>query len=901
LHHRGCRQPERRRATGLWSEGFSPLDSLIVVGIDAEWVYESEGRNRILSYQFAVHNADTGQTTTLIVYTKDGQRICLERGLSMALLKARRRGVIDKVPRRFVMAGHFTRADLTTFADFGFFKRRTGAVRKSYATTEIPLELRVASSEGPVKCSATVVDTMMLTSTGTSVETIGNLLGEPKVNLPNGYSKDRMDLILRDHPDLFERYALTDAVIPAKWVARTYGQLQKRLGIGKKVITLGGAAVELVRKQAKIKGIDLNKFLGQHKPKRPIAHLAPLIAIAAQAYHGGYNVATALGSSPEEKELTDLDIRSAYPTALSFIGLPDWDTARHCTDLDRLAVIGAAMTAALVEFRFPNGTRFPCLPVRASSDRGLIHPLEGISWCTGPELVVAIGMGAEIIVKDGYRVDWIPGSIRLFEDIARQIGEIRVEAKAQQPPDFVLDKTVKELVNSVYGKIAQSVAGMRIIQDDRDRRRVFNTMYGTSDRLGPSAITNAMMAAYCTGLVRALLLEALGRLPPETWVGTATTDGFLSTCDLGDIDQTGPVATAFRAARGRIMPGDDTIWEVKHSIPRALVTKTRGTYTVAPEGWNGQSVVLAKAGYMTPEEAQILTEIEQCRAWIERYRERNFETKMRSKSLTSLRQQHLFEVDLQSVKRDVRWNADYDMKRKLVKVRNVDGLITADTVPWRTIDEFEQARDLLEDWKRSQRRVLKTKQDYDDMMAWGAARASRRKTGTRGHNALSPVASAVLKVLAHRTSGIVTVLESPIWRKAERPKFNARTARLMTALCGVKVTETKVKDAKRRGVGPDDLVDSIASLTDDDRRFLTVWFRLFPVAPEVLDIAEMLCEQGSTASAELDDLFLDATAFDTSSGDPDDPDMVHDDPFDDDPGDTQDVLEVVSPQHSDAL
>ena len=160
------------------------------------------------------------------------------------------------------------------------------------------------------------------------------------------------------------------------------------------------------------------------------------------------------------------------------------------------------------------------------------------------------------------------------------------------------------------------------------------------------------------------------------------------------------------------------------------MTKTRGTYTVAPEGWNGESVVLAKAGYMTPEEARKLTEIEQCRMWIESYRERNFETKMKSKSLTSLRAQHLFEEDIQSVKRDVRWNADYDMKRKLVNVRDVDGLITADTVPWRSIDEFEQARNLLEDWKRSQRRVLKTKQDFDDMIAWGAMRASRRRTGT---------------------------------------------------------------------------------------------------------------------------------------------------------------------------
>ena len=109
----------------------------------------------------------------------------------------------------------------------------------------------------------------------------------------------------------------------------------------------------------------------------------------------------------------------------------------------------------------------------------------------------------------------------------------------------------------------------------------------------------------------------------------------------------------------------------------------------------------------------------------------------------------------------------------------------------------------------------------------------------------------------------------------------------MTALCGVKVTETKVKDAKRRGAGPDDLVDSIASFTDEDRRFLTALFHLFPVAPEVLDIAEMICEQGSAASAELDDLFLDATAFDTSCGDQDDPDMDQYYPLDDDPGNAQ--------------
>jgi hypothetical protein len=746
-------------------------DPLVVIGVDAEWVAESAGRNRILSYQFAVLDADSGEIATLIHYTKNGERISLEHGLSRAMLAARRKKIIEKVPSRFVVAGHFTRADLTTFADFNHFKRRIGAVRKSYATTEIPLQLRLASSEGPVRCSATIVDTMMLSPSGTSREAIGSLLGEPKVNLPEGYSKDRMDLFLRDHPELFEKYALTDAVIPARWVARTYRLLLERLGIGKKVITLGGAAVELVRKEAKRKGIDLNKFLGHEKPKQPLAHLAPLIAIAAQAYHGGYNIATALGFSPEGKELVDLDIRAAYPTALSFIRVPDWQGARHCTALDQLAVVDAAMTAALVEFRFPDGTLFPCLPVRASNGRGLIYPLEGSSWCTGPELVVALAAGAVILAKDGYRVDWMPDSIRLFEDVTRKVGAIRAEAKAMQPPDLVLDKTVKEMVNSIYGKLAQSVAGMRIIKDDVERRRVFNTMFEESDSLGPSAITQPMMAAYCTGLVRALLIETSMRLPTGTWVGTCTTDGLLSSCGLNDIDQSGPMATAFRAARERITPGDSVIWEVKHVIPRALVTKTRGTYTVANERCEG-SAVLAKAGYMAPEQTRMLSTIAQCQEWIELYRARDYNTRMQSKSLTSLRQQHMFGDDLQAVVRDVRWNADYDMKRKLVGVRDVDGLITADTVPWRSIGEFEHARDQLEDWKRSQRRVLKTAQDYGDMMEWSTARASRSKTGTQANNTLSPVAAAVLKTLAHRSTSISE------WFKVES---HAQKAMFMTA------------------------------------------------------------------------------------------------------------------------
>jgi hypothetical protein len=204
---------------------------------------------------------------------------------------------------------------------------------------------------------------------------------------------------------------------------------------------------------------------------------------------------------------------------------------------------------------------------------------------------------------------------------------------------------------------------------------------GRSEKLGPSVITQPMFASFCTGLVRAAICEALHRLPPDVWVASATTDGFMFAGDLGDLDPSGPIAQAFTAARARITPGKSNIWEIKHIIPRALVMKTRGTFTVAPIGWRGEAVC-AQAGYRLPgPDAHLLTELERSAQWIEHYRNRDFDTRFENPSLTPLRDQHNKELDLQTVERLVRWNADTDLKRRLVNVRDVGGLIAAETVP----------------------------------------------------------------------------------------------------------------------------------------------------------------------------------------------------------------------------
>ena len=290
-------------------------DPFVAIGLDAEWVLESVGRNLIL--QLSVLRAQRRQRSdddADHLSEKRQAHHARERPDASDAQGAARSASSTRCRTGSSSPAHFTRADLTTFADFGCFKRGIGAVRKSYATTERPLQLRLASNEGPVRCSATVVDTMMLSPAGTSLEKLGKLLGVPKIELPEGYSKDRMDLFLRDHPEKFEEYALTDAVIPAMWVAQIYGLLLDRLGIKKKVITLGGAAVELVKRASE--GMrNRPARISRTGQKEEAAAGAPgvdVIATAAQAYHGGYNVAAALGFSPEGKEL----YRPRHPVGL---------------------------------------------------------------------------------------------------------------------------------------------------------------------------------------------------------------------------------------------------------------------------------------------------------------------------------------------------------------------------------------------------------------------------------------------------------------------------------------------------------------------------------------------------------------------------------------------------------
>jgi hypothetical protein len=73
----------------------------------------------------------------------------------------------------------------------------------------------------------------------------------------------------------------------------------------------------------------------------------------------------------------------------------------------------------------------------------------------------------------------------------------------------------------------------------------------------------------------------------------------------------------------------------------------------------------------------------------------------------------------------------------------------------------------------------------------------------------------------------------------------------MTALTGSTIDEMMVKNTRRRGAKVADLRGSIRDLSPDDKTFLTCWFGLDQLFPEVVAVASMLCAEGSPAALEL--------------------------------------------------
>src|SRR5262249_13602177 len=160
-------------------------------------------------------------------------------------------------------------------------------------TTIKPLVLGILTDQGTARVSVRLVDTMLIAPAGASLASLGATLGVPKVDLPHGYSKARMDVFKRQKLKEFARYALVDAEMAARWAARVFSLVRAEMDVSRSFPTLGSVGVAMIEGEIARLGTDVNAFFGHEKRLRgapsPLSILVGKLNFAAQCYHGGRN------------------------------------------------------------------------------------------------------------------------------------------------------------------------------------------------------------------------------------------------------------------------------------------------------------------------------------------------------------------------------------------------------------------------------------------------------------------------------------------------------------------------------------------------------------------------------------------------------------------------------------
>lgn len=692
-----------------------------------------------------------------------------------------RREALAKLKLPLVLACHYGSADLTAFRCDGrvpdHLTRLTSAA--GGLVTLLPFRSQ-RQGDGHGKywqpLSVSVRDTMAHAPAGQkSLAGLGRACGVPKLEVPDGWISD-MTGYRAKHLEDFLEYGINDSVIVVEYLARLWGD-----GTVPPITLSGGAASAMVDAGSEYLEVTSSKdfrrkFAGlvveddgleaveeedrlsyyAKRSRNPIdGAAAQLSAAFAHAYHGGLNSCPMPGYYPIPT--VDIDAQNAYPTAMACVRDVDWEAGViqeviHERWLTVDDVPGPTTPlVAFVSFAFPIGTVHPCLPVVA--DKTLVYPRtsEGSAgtWVCGPELWLALQLGAEVFCQIGYRARELEGpddgrSLVLRHSVKSLIDD-RNAAKLLFGKGSIEEQTLKTAVNSVYGKTAQDVA----------EQRAWNAHQQEMDAVGGSSITSPYHAAMTTSLVRAQLLATMNQIHAGgRRVFSVTTDGFItdaSCAEVNDFDLYG-LADVLREARVALT-GDPVIWEAKHAQGDLVNFTTRGNVSMSLDGVCAHNGLKAPKGIEadSAEDREFLL-----RAVVTRdgkvpnpyTRFPSFQELSRKED----RKDFLPSVINRSV------SMDYDLKRRPVLssmqsewVPLPDGsaheLATFTTEPWETVEDCLRAREIAREMARTG--CLRTVADWRD---WDV-----KFTHGKGRRIVTPKRAVLMSlVMAHR-QGVVSI------------------------------------------------------------------------------------------------------------------------------------------------
>ena len=457
-------------------------------------------------------------------------------------------------------------------------------------------------------CMVAFRDTMCYSAPGKkSLKALGEALAIPKVELPDG-AIENMGSFLKANREKYLEYAANDALITLVYASRMWG-INKEMPMTASSAAAQGAYLAIrdymglgSKAEYQLAYSGIKKVIKGKEPMRnrpgylEVSNMEPydhgamlLLTAAAQSYKGGFNGCTQVGWF-EGDTYYDYDLQNAYPT--SMCSVYDIDFRDGINPLEYAPITERSLTLAdfdtpydplyaYISFEFPEGTRYPCIPI--SHEGSLVFPrtsagFEGVYAC-GPDIYLALKMGAKVYCQAGYR-----GRIRRRSDgspsqslreTVFQLVQDRNTAKKIYGKGSIEELILKIMVNSIYGKTAQNVI-------------VKHTWDGANQEykdLGASIVTCPAHAAIITAGVRCVLIAAMTQLEQKGYrVYSVTTDGFISNAPLdvlSSLDLFG-FADVFKEARLYLTAGQsDAMWEPKHTMTRFLNLGTRAN--VSPD------------------------------------------------------------------------------------------------------------------------------------------------------------------------------------------------------------------------------------------------------------------------------------------------------------------------------
>jgi len=291
-----------------------------------------------------------------------------------------------------------------------------------------------------------------------------------------------------------------------------------------------------------------------------------LFQLSKRGYFGGRNESYAYGES-ENRMLYDYDLKSAYTSILMDINAPDFNDIKEVTELTEEILKGDNFIIAIVSFKFDEKIQYPSLPVRLKNNKGLLFPKSGKTIACKEEIIEALRLGCSIKLIIGYSVgvlrDDNNSPIKPFKGVITNLNKLRKEYESGSFGNHFF----KQVGNSIYGKTGQGLS----------EKQKFSFRNELMETVGPSSITNPVVAATITSRVRTIMSMYMNRIHElGGLLFSCTTDGFIT--DLPRVDEWEPFTDELHtySLSVEVVYGHRKILEQKTMTEKLISLKTRG-------------------------------------------------------------------------------------------------------------------------------------------------------------------------------------------------------------------------------------------------------------------------------------------------------------------------------------